>query len=545
MYDVGKRCAREIETRTGSERRSATGSGALAVPNGLDSGIHVRFSATPSKGVCLTGIRCGIGWFLLVKGDGLRRDAEGVGRKRRRAAICVWKLEVSQPLIAAREVGLAMDSGVVPQVDIGSASTLKRFVTFYFTNFPPKMSTFLLRKGFEVCGILEDVVVPSKCNSFGEAYGFVRYSNVKDVGKLLKAVNAVWFGNFRIFAKVASFDRASVKVLSRESEGESVEVFGKGTKVAGEGVFKNSSDEAVRGAKGLSVKAVDVDDVVGKDEVTEGKVRVRLLKEADKGTNVVAGEALSVSKGVSEVKVDFVHQEPRCQLGRQPSIQKLLRTYRSCGDDLLWARSGFLANVIHGEAIRVIQLRIEDAGFSDIDVIPLGADRVFIHSASGVYVSAILEGAKDFFALFLTNIRKWDKERVPFLRGAWLRMYGVPLHAWNESFFKLCTLECGRFLRSDSCSVDKERFDYARVLVATPSLEVVNSVAKIVVDGEIVDVRIVEEWGFSFGDDACLFEPDDDSQSSLSDHDAHICQENDFLVNDIVNDLVEEGKVKY
>ena len=75
-------------------------------------------------------------------------------------------------------------------------SSFKRFITFYFTNFLAQLSNFYLRKGFEVCGILEEVVVPSKRNVYGEVYGFVTFSKVRDVGKLLKAVNAVWFGNF-------------------------------------------------------------------------------------------------------------------------------------------------------------------------------------------------------------------------------------------------------------------------------------------------------------------------------------------------------------
>jgi len=85
-----------------------------------------------------------------------------------------------------------------------------------------------------------------------------------------------------------------------------------------------------------------------------------------------------------------------------------------------------MATVIHGEAIPVIQSRIEDDGFSDIDVIPLGADGVSIHSSSGMDVSPILEGAKDFFSHSLSNIRRWDKNLVSFQRGAWLRLYGIP-----------------------------------------------------------------------------------------------------------------------
>jgi hypothetical protein len=89
--------------------------------------------------------------------------------------------------------------------DLGS--TLKWYVSYYFTNFSAQLSIFYLRKGFEVCGILEDVYVARKRNRLGEPYGFVKFSNVRDVDKMTKALNAVWFGQFRVRASVAKFDR--------------------------------------------------------------------------------------------------------------------------------------------------------------------------------------------------------------------------------------------------------------------------------------------------------------------------------------------------
>lgn len=35
-------------------------------------------------------------------------------------------------------------------------------------------------------------------------------------------------------------------------------------------------------------------------------------------------------------------------LGQQPSIQKLVRCYRSTEEDLRWARKGFTASVVRG-----------------------------------------------------------------------------------------------------------------------------------------------------------------------------------------------------
>jgi len=108
-----------------------------------------------------------------------------------------------------------------------SGPLFRRFVTFYFTNFPPHLSNFYLRKGFEVCGILEEVMVPRKCNVNGEHYDFVRFTNVRDVGKLLKAVNSVCFSNFQIKARVFRFDKATMLEVERELDKDGGSTVGK------------------------------------------------------------------------------------------------------------------------------------------------------------------------------------------------------------------------------------------------------------------------------------------------------------------------------
>ncbi|MCI22813.1 RNA recognition motif, partial [Trifolium medium] len=47
-----------------------------------------------------------------------------------------------------------------------------------------------------------------KRNVHNNKFGFVRYSKVRDVTKLLRAINDISFGKFRIWARVARFDKA-------------------------------------------------------------------------------------------------------------------------------------------------------------------------------------------------------------------------------------------------------------------------------------------------------------------------------------------------
>lgn len=56
--------------------------------------------------------------------------------------------------------------------------------------------------------------------------------------------------------------------------------------------------------------------------------------------------------------------------------------------------------VINGEAILFVQERIEDIGFKDLDIIPMGADKVFIHSLSEEDVMFLIDRTNHFFRHF-------------------------------------------------------------------------------------------------------------------------------------------------
>jgi hypothetical protein len=104
-------------------------------------------------------------------------------------------------------------------------------------------------------------------------------------------------------------------------------------------------------------------------------------------------------------------------------------------------------------------------------------------------------------------------------------------------------MESRRFLKTDNCSLNRERFDYARVLIATSSLYVIDMSAKIIVDWSEVDIKDIEEYGFNIGDDVCLYDEDEKSDSSsqrnevgdeVFDIDNNVGNLTDKIVNDIV-----------
>ena len=277
-----------------------------------------------------------------------------------------------------------------------------------------------------------------------------------DVDKLLHALNNVRFGNWKVVAKVSSFDRVgdNRKAVSNRVEEEKIR----------EGEKSKIEEEKRKASVGGEVKVAGV------------------------LSDIVTGTQNQIEVQAKKVYV--------CK-------------YRSDDIDVSWASEGLVMSVVNGEAIHVVQRRIFDVGFENLDIIPLGVDKVLVRTSDKEDVSNVLLKATYFFDHFFSTPVKWNKGVLIRERGAWVRIYGVPLHAWNLNFFKLCVFDCGRLLRVDEVTVEKERLDYARVFVATSSVEVINTNAKLMVDGVIFYFKIIEEWGFSLGEDACLFDEED------------------------------------
>jgi len=48
-------------------------------------------------------------------------------------------------------------------------------------------------------------------------------------------------------------------------------------------------------------------------------------------------------------------------------------------------------------------------------------------------------------------------------------------------------------MRVDLSMIDRERLDYARILIATSSLEIINAATYVLVDEAVFSIKIVEE----------------------------------------------------
>jgi hypothetical protein len=80
-----------------------------------------------------------------------------------------------------------------------------------------------------------------------------------------------------------------------------------------------------------------------------------------------------------------------------------VRKYQFEENDLAWARNGLVATLINVESIPLLQQCITDVGFEELDIIPMGEDKVFLQCLVKSDVTTVLNGAKDLFCNLFTS----------------------------------------------------------------------------------------------------------------------------------------------
>lgn len=91
--------------------------------------------------------------------------------------------------------------------------------------------------------------------------------------------------------------------------------------------------------------------------------------------------------------------------------------YNSKPEDRLWADGGMVAKVVSGDSSLSLQQRVEDAGFTNVVVTPMGGDRVFLYCTGGEDIWKVFNDAVHFFGMLFSELHKWTSEDYIYERG--------------------------------------------------------------------------------------------------------------------------------
>ncbi|OIV93204.1 hypothetical protein TanjilG_24419 [Lupinus angustifolius] len=100
---------------------------------------------------------------------------------------------------------------------------------------------------------------------------------------------------------------------------------------------------------------------------------------------------------------------------------------------------------------------------------------------------------EDWCKYFFSSIRRWNPKEGAKERMIWVRCIRVPIHAWTVEFFRFLAEKIRVFIKVDDKTLNIERLDFGRVLIATSQWSNVEVNQRVLIEDLIFDLRILEE----------------------------------------------------
>jgi hypothetical protein len=108
-------------------------------------------------------------------------------------------------------------------------------------------------------------------------------------------------------------------------------------------------------------------------------------------------------------------------------------------------------------------------------------------------VQALMEEAKGWLEQWFVEIRPWSPDNIDVERTIWLRICGVPIHAWNHNFFTQVVKPWGTFINADDGTKKNTTMDVARLMIRTSCQQVVDEFIDVKINGKIYHLRVLED----------------------------------------------------
>ncbi|GAU42969.1 hypothetical protein TSUD_188420 [Trifolium subterraneum] len=132
-------------------------------------------------------------------------------------------------------------------------------------------------------------------------------------------------------------------------------------------------------------------------------------------------------------------------------------------------------------------------GYFGVKVTPLGSNLTLLEEQEEGEIQALMEDAKGWLDQWFKEIRPWNNKEIDNERTIWLRVYGVPAHAWNDNFFAKIVKPWGVYINFDDGTLKKTTMDVARLMIRTSCHHVVDEFCDVKVNGKIFHLRVLED----------------------------------------------------
>jgi len=212
-------------------------------------------------------------------------------------------------------------------------------------------------------------------------------------------------------------------------------------------------------------------------------VPVPVRKKATRGSGLEVSKVLSFKQVVAhESSIDAAIPTVLRRAVVQPSEVRL-KELESC----------FVAALSYHREPKLVRQSLMLGGLEKIGVTSMGANMVLLKAEDPQLIEEADRRCDPWWRGLFKSVKRWAPNMVAKHRMVRLRVFGLPLHVWEEKTFKLLGALFGDFVDFDEETIGFNRFDMARLCVCSPSLVFINERIRLEVMGAVFDVWVMEE----------------------------------------------------
>ncbi|KAK7275434.1 hypothetical protein RIF29_16551 [Crotalaria pallida] len=147
-----------------------------------------------------------------------------------------------------------------------------------------------------------------------------------------------------------------------------------------------------------------------------------------------------------------------------------------------WLKGAHVGKLRELEMVEGIHDAMQEEGITTIKTLHMGGDLMLLMPLEGEEIMEILKDTEEFFSNWFVYIKPWEENDIAGYHITWLNCGGIPLQAWNESFFKVLTSKFGSFIKTDNETRDRSKIDIARIQIKTLAQGYINTVMRIMIN---------------------------------------------------------------
>ncbi|XP_068475216.1 uncharacterized protein [Phaseolus vulgaris] len=317
------------------------------------------------------------------------------------------------------------------------------FTTFFFSNFPNGFGEMDMRKVFQRWARVKEVFISRRLNKWGRRFGFVRFFDVGNVGRLEKELDQIFIGSKKLHVNVPRYRRFELQASRTTRRGE-----------------KNPN------------------------LVSQGGPWRRSLEGPVVRGRVVTKETWVEKKGKKSY-AEIVKEGPQ-QKWKGPVITTQKQT-------LPWMECSAIGQFNAELDFEQLGDEFLKGGMSMIKIRYLGDKLALLTPREGENLESLIKLNKEWFESVFDSIDPWSENHVAGHKIVWVRCYGVPITLWNKDCFSKVVGEMASLVSIDKATLLWENLEYARLQVRLLKNRNARLAKKMKINDQILSIFVKEE----------------------------------------------------